>query len=398
MARKTYSQQFKRDAVSMYEDSEASMVRIAEDLGINRGTLNSWVQKFGTGKRARRAEEVEKARQASDAEKIRQLEQQLALVEEERDILRKAAQYFAKGDDLVIRFKFIDDYRNQYSVKRICSVLKINRSSYYKWKEGEHARQQRLESDALLGARIKIVFEEKNGLYGAKRVTADLNDQPDMPRVNHKRVARIMKQMGLKGFSKKRRVVTTDSRKTRFVFADLVGRNFTAEAPGQLKVGDITYLPVAGGTNLYLATVIDCYSRLLVGFAIADHMRSPLVEEALINAKNARGSLTGAIFHSDHGSVYASTDYQKLCTDYGITQSMGKVGSSADNALAESFNATVKREVLRNAKCFPNALVARREVFAWCVRYNTQRRHSYCNYMSPQHYETTTCGNLALTA
>ncbi len=96
MARKTYSQQFKRDAVSMYEDSEASMVRIAEDLGINRGTLNSWVQKFGTGKRARRAEEVEKARQASDAEKIRQLEQQLALVEEERDILRKAAQYFAK--------------------------------------------------------------------------------------------------------------------------------------------------------------------------------------------------------------------------------------------------------------------------------------------------------------
>ncbi len=293
---------------------------------------------------------------------------------------------------------FIDDYRNRYSVKRICTVLKINRSSYYKWKEGEHQRQQRLVHDALLGARIKAAFAGKQGLYGAKRITGELNADPDAPRVNHKRVARIMKAMGLEGFRKKRRVTTTDSTNTCSVFADLVHRNFTADAPGQLMVGDITYLPVAGGTNVYLATVIDCYSRMLVGFAIADHMRSPLVEEALTNAKNYRGSLAGAIFHSDHGSVYTSKDYRTLCTDYGISQSMGKVGSSADNALAESFNATLKREVLRDARCFRSAVHARREVFAWCVRYNTQRRHSYCNYMTPQHYETTTCGNLPLTA
>ncbi len=114
--------------------------------------------------------------------------------------------------------------------------------------------------------------------------------------------------------------------------------------------------------------------------------------------RSYRGSLAGAIFHSDHGSVYTSKDYRTLCTDYGVTQSMGKVGSSADNALAESFNATLKREVLRDARCFRSAVHARREVFAWCVRYNTQRRHSYCNYMTPQHYETTTCGNLPLTA
>ena len=145
---------------------------------------------------------------------------------------------------------------------------------------------------------------------------------------------------------------------------------------------------LADGTNLYLATVIDCYSRRLAGWAIADHMRTELVEDALKAAAATRGSLKGAVFHSDHGSVYCSKAYATLCRKLGVTQSMGAVGSSADNALAESFNATMKREVLQDAACWSDELTCRRQVFRWLVRYNTKRRHSWCRYTSPVAFET----------
>ena len=120
-------------------------------------------------------------------------------------------------------------------------------------------------------------------------------------------------------------------------------RDFTASAPNVKYVGDITYLPLATGTNLYLATVIDCCSRRVAGWTIAEHMRTELVEDALTAADALRGGLAGAIFHSDHGSQYTSRDFANLCNDLGVIQSMGAVGTSADNALAESFNAALKR-------------------------------------------------------
>ena len=149
----------------------------------------------------------------------------------------------------------------------------------------------------------------------------------------------------------------------------------------------ITYLPLATGGNLYLATVIDCCSRRVAGWAIADHMRTDLVADALLAAEALRGSLEGAVFHADHGSQYTSRDFAALCTDLGVTQSMGAVGTSADNALAESFNATLKREVLQDRSCWPDAAACRREVFRWLVRYNTKRRHSRCRYSSPADFE-----------
>jgi transposase InsO family protein len=164
---------------------------------------------------------------------------------------------------------------------------------------------------------------------------------------------------------------------------DLVGRNFTAGAPNRVYVGDITYLPLADGANRYLATVIDCYSRRLVGWSLTDHMRTELVEGALRAAVATRGSLAGAIFHSDHGSVYTSRAYARLCDEFGVTRSMGAVGSSADNALAESFNATLKREVLLDARSWPDEPTCRREL----SRYNTRRRHSWCHNQSPNTYE-----------
>ena len=144
--------------------------------------------------------------------------------------------------------------------------------------------------------------------------------------------------------------------------------------------------------------MIDCYSRRLVGWSIADHMRTELVTDALTAAARTRGSLTGAIFHSDHGSVYTSKDYAALCADLGVTQSMGAVGSSADNPLAEAFNATLKREVLQDAATWPEETTCRRQVFRWLTRYNTRRRHSWCRYQSPIAYETGPAATLTLAA
>ena len=287
----------------------------------------------------------------------------------------------------MIRFQFVDDHRTEHSVKRMCHVVGANRASYYKWRDSAKRREDRICDDGCLGARINVVFEDSNGCYGAKRITAELNSQEGCDPVNHKRVARVMKAMGLKGYTKARKVTTTWRRKNARVFADLVNRDFTASRPNQLYVGDITYLPIRGGGNMYLATVIDCYSRRLVGFAIADHMRSDLVVEAMDMAYRTRGGLEGAIFHSDHGSVYTSEKFKDYCTAHRVQQSMGAVGTSADNSLAESFNATMKREVLQDRKVFSTMLHCRQEVFRFCIRYNTTRRHSWCGYLPPNEFE-----------
>ena len=158
----------------------------------------------------------------------------------------------------MIRFQFVDDAKNSHSVKRLCEVLKLNRSSYYKWKKTSTTRKKRLLSDAVLGARVKTVFTKERGCYGSKRITAELNDNSTTAPVNHKKIARIMRSLQLFGYSKKRKVTTTVSEGNKPVFPDLVGRKFTAPAPNRVYVGDITYLPIADGSNMYLATVIDC--------------------------------------------------------------------------------------------------------------------------------------------
>ena len=287
------------------------------------------------------------------------------------------------------RFQFVDDHRDTFGVKWLCEVVEIARSSFYAWLAAADTRAAKQAADEELEARIRSVHDADN-TYGAPRITADLNDGvPDGERVNHKRVARVMRAAGIVGYRKKRRVRTTVADPADQKVPDLFDRDFTADLPNSKYVGDITYLPLATGGNLYLATVIDCCSRRVAGWAIADHMRTELVEDALKAADALRGGLTGAKFHSDHGSQYTSKDFVKLCLDLGVTQSMGAVGTSADNALAESFNAALKREVLQDNTSWFDAGVCRREVFRWLTRYNLRRRHSYCRYLSPGNYERT---------
>ncbi|MTB73061.1 IS3 family transposase [Arsenicicoccus sp. MKL-02] len=420
MARKNYSEEFRRQAVDLYESTPGATVRgIAEDLGIVRGTLRHWLAVYGTGKKTAAdgtltssplqskpsptsptgpAGETPEQKIARLEARVNELEVETTKLTTEREILQRAAKYFAGGDGLMSRFQFVADNSATFEVKRLCEPVEIERSSYYAWLKAAPAREARAADDAALAERIRAVHAEDN-TQGAPRITAELNDSaPAGERVNHKRVARVMRLQGIRGYVKKRRVRTTIPEPSGQKYPDLVKRDFTAPAPGLRYVGDITYLPIADGTNLYLATVIDCYSRRLVGWAIADHMRTDLVEDALKAAAATRGTLKGSVFHSDHGSVYCSKDYAKLCRKLGVTQSMGAVGSSADNALAESFNATMKREVLQDAACWSNELVCRRQVFRWLVRYNTKRRHSWCRYVPPVLYETGNTATLPTAA
>ena len=287
------------------------------------------------------------------------------------------------------RFQFVADHRDAFEVKWLCSVVEIARSSFYAWCAAADGRDARAAADEALAERIRRVHDEDN-TYGAPRITAELNDGvPDDDRVNHKRVARVMRGAGIAGYRRKRRVKTTVADPANQKVPDLLGRDFTAAQVNTRYVGDITYLPLGTGSNLYLATVIDCCSRRVAGWAMAEHMRTELVEDALKAAAALRGSLDGAVFHADHGSQYTSRDFATLCRELGVTQSMGAVGTSADNALAESFNATLKREVLQDRACWPDAAACRREVFRWLARYNTKRRHSHCAHSSPATYEKT---------
>jgi transposase InsO family protein len=295
----------------------------------------------------------------------------------------------------VNRCQFIEDHHRAWGVKRLCQVLEVARSSFYKWRAGRAARAARERADAALAERIRAVHAEWDGTYGRPRITAELRD--DGVLVNHKRVGRVMRKFGIAGLRLRKRQVTTVPEPSATPVPDLFRRDFTASAPNTKYVGDITYLPVGDGEFLYLATVIDCYSRRLVGWSVADHMRTSLVANALRAAAATRGSLAGAVFHSDHGAQYTSREFADICAELGVRQSMGAVGTSADNALAESFNAALKRETLRGARRFDGAHACRLAVFRWTTRYNTRRRHSANGQQAPIVYERQSA-TLALAA
>jgi transposase InsO family protein len=285
----------------------------------------------------------------------------------------------------VNRFQFVADHQPRYGVKRLCTIIGLARSSYYYWQSTTAARAVRDAADVALAGKIRAAHTASDGTYGAPRITAELHDN-GLP-VNRKRVARVMRRFGVQGLRLRRRVTTTIADPAASKAPDLIGRDFTAPALNQRYVGDITYLPIGERGFLYLATVIDLRSRRLAGWAIADHMRTELVLDALAAAERTRGSLDGAIFHSDHGAQYTSRAFAAACAEAGVRQSMSAVGNSADNALAESFNATFKRETLQGRRAFTDERDARLTSFRWLHRYNTVRRHSALGQQSPTSYE-----------
>ncbi|WP_342610631.1 IS3 family transposase [Streptomyces albidoflavus] len=387
MVMKNYPPQFKADAVALYESRPDATIRsVAADLGINPETLRNWVRAAGVSRpRGQRAQEPAQpapleAENAALRKKVRELE-------EERNIPRKAAKYPRRGDALVNRFQRVADLQRRHGVKRLCHLLGVSRSSFYYWRRTATDRAAEQMADARLSARIRAVHQESDRTYGALRITAELRKENGAA-VNHKRVARIMRTSGIAGVRLRHRHRTTPDPAAAKA-PDLISRDFTADGPNTKYAGDITYLPIDGGKFCYLATVIDLASRRLAGWAIADHMRVGLVTDALAAAILTRGSLAGSIMHTDHAAQYTSKIPAEACRSAGDQRSMSAIGSSADNALAESFNATFKHEPLQGRKSRPTEHEARLDTSRWLHRYNTRRRHSSLAQRSPIAFENT---------
>jgi len=254
-------------------------------------------------------------------------------------------------------------------------------SGYYAWLK--RAPSKRAREDAILSDRIRDIHLRSRNTYGTPRVHEELRDEG--VRVGRKRVARLMRAAGLQGVSRRKRVRTTVRKPGEPPAPDLVDRDFTADRPDQLWVADITYIRTWVGF-LYLAVVVDAFSRRVVGWAMANHLRTELVLDALEMAIHQRKPLS-VIHHSDRGSQYTSLAFGKRCREARVRPSMGSVGDAYDNALCESFFATLECELL-DRHTFRSRDEARRAVFEFIEGwYNPHRRHSSIGYRSPMRYE-----------
>ena len=282
-------------------------------------------------------------------------------------------------------FRFIEAKKAEHSVQTMCRVLEVSRSGFHAWQRREPC--QRAREDERLLARIRQINKANRRVYGSPRIHAELVLE-DGERVGRKRVERLMRQHGLSGLVRRRRGRTTIRVPGVRVCDDLLERDFTATAPNQKWVADITYLRTWEGW-LYLVAVQDLYSRRIVGWAMADHMRTELVVDALQMALSHRRPDPGLIWHSDQGSQFVSLAFGQQARAAGIAQSMGSRGDCFDNSVAESFFATVKKELIHR-RSWPEKNELRSEIFEYIeVFYNRRRRHSTLGMLSPVDYENS---------
>jgi len=268
-----------------------------------------------------------------------------------------------------------------HSIAGMCRVLGVSAGGYYAWR-GRRPSPRTRQDEALL-AQIRACHRRSRGTYGAPRIHRDLREAG--VRVGRKRVARLLKQVGLRGVSRRTWPVTTVRAAHVRPAPDLVRRVFTATGPNQLWVGDITYIPTGSGT-LYLAVVLDVWSRRVIGWAMATHLRTSLVVAALDMAIRQRRPAT-VIHHSDQGCQYTSIEFGRRCREAHVRPSMGSVGDCYDNAMCESFFATLECELLDRVT-LRTPTEAQAAVFDFIEGwYNPTRRHSALNYLSPIAFE-----------
>jgi putative transposase len=306
-------------------------------------------------------------------------------LEAEAEIARRLAHLDDQGPPRTRIWRFIEREAEHFEITALCRVCGVSRSAFYDWrKKGEGPSQADLD-EAYLANVIYDIWKKSRRRYGVPRVTAAVAKQG--ARVNDKRVARIMGQLGIEGISGRRKMKTTRRDPAHVPAVDLVERDFSAEAPDELWLTDLTYIATDEGW-LYLCSILDVFSRRLLGWSLADHMRTELCTDALDAAAmvRGRGRFAGTVLHSDHGCQYTSDDFKARCKTLGIVQSMGSVGDSYDNCMMESAWSSLKRELVYETH-FTTREEARQAVFEWLIWYNHERFHSSIGYMSPVEFE-----------
>lgn len=287
-------------------------------------------------------------------------------------------------------FEYIEAEKAAYSVTELCRVLGVSRSGFHKWSKAPPSRRRR--DDERLGAEIRAIHRRSRERYGSPRVHAELRAQGRT--VGRKRVARLMGENGLKGLARRRFRRTTDSTHKHAVAPNLLEQNFTTALPNQAWVGDITYVWTLEGWA-YVAVLLDLCSRRVVGWALRRTLSRELALGALRRALRARGDVRGLVHHTDRGSQYASRGYRQVLAQHGLRQSMSGVGNCYDNAVAESFFASLKKELV-HCHVFATRTEAYDAIADYIENfYNAERRHSAIGYRTPVEHEQLTRASIA---
>ncbi|WP_303808617.1 IS3 family transposase [Sandarakinorhabdus limnophila] len=376
MQRRKFSREFKLEAVKLVRDRGVTMAQAARDLDLHINVLRKWVSDHGSdpggafpGHGQMRPEQLE----------IERLRRENAKLKAERDILKKGRGLFREGLDM--KFGFIAKHRGVWPVTWLCEALGVSRSGFHAWLG--RAPSARARSDEMLGARVRASFIASYRTYGARRVWHDVLAE-GQPCGLH-RIERLMRQQALKARPRRRGLPRDDGQRS-VIAENVLDRQFSAEAPNQKWVADFTYIWTAEGW-LYVAAVIDLFSRRVVGWSMSATMAAQLVTDALMMAIWRRGKPDALLHHSDQGSQYTSEQFQRLMADNGVTCSMSRSGNVWDNAAMESFFSSLKTERIAR-KTYRTRNQAKAEVFDYIERfYNPTRRHSTLGYLSPIDFE-----------
>ncbi|WP_115388903.1 IS3 family transposase [Salmonella enterica] len=372
MSGKRYPEEFKIEAVKQVVDRGHSVSSVATRLDITTHSLYAWIKKYGP--------ESSTHKEQSDAQsEIRRLQKELKRVTDERDIFKKSRGVLRKA--VRLRYAFIRDNTCCWPVRLLCRVLNVHPSGFYSWLQQPHS--QRHQADLRLAGQIKQFWLESGCVYGYRKIHLDLRDSGQQCGVN--RVWRLMKRVGIKaqvGYRSPR----ARKGEVSIVSPNRLQRQFNPDAPDERWVTDITYIRTHEGW-LYLAVVVDLFSRKIIGWSMQSRMTKDIVLNALLMAVWRRNPQKQVLVHSDQGSQYTSHEWQSFLKSHGLEGSMSRRGNCHDNAVAESFFQLLKRERIKK-KIYGTREEARSDIFDYIeMFYNSKRRHGSRDQMSPTEYE-----------
>ncbi|HDU8307719.1 TPA: IS3 family transposase [Klebsiella pneumoniae] len=372
MSGKRYPEEFKTEAVKQVVDRGYSVASVATRLDITTHSLYAWIKKYGPDSSTNKEQ--------SDAQaEIRRLQKELKRVTDERDIFKKSRGVLRKT--VRLRYAFIRDNSCCWPVRLLCRVLDVHPSGFYAWLQQPHS--QRHQADLRLTGQIKQFWLESGCVYGYRKIHLDLRDSWQQCGVN--RVWRLMKRVGIKaqvGYRSPR----ARKGEASIVSPNRLQRQFNPDAPDERWVTDITYIRPHEGW-LYLAVVVDLFSRKIIGWSMQSRMTKDIVLNALLMAVWRRNPEKQVLVHSDQGSQYTSHEWQSFLKSHGLEGSMSRRGNCHDNAVAESFFQLLKRERIKK-KIYGTREEARSDIFDYIeMFYNSKRRHGSSEQMSPTEYE-----------